>query len=658
MSKYGKENNEYTIRSINLKLVIKEELVEKVNGDFDVFSNLHDIGVNRYARLPDTKKETIAEEAKKMRRELKSEDISGTFVDLAIGQKSAESYFHQQGDKAKKDISRIDGEIKKLEKENINLTKPESIWFNPVKKVYGTCCMCGREGKMPLYSNMFKEALCEVCAVDFFPYRETIKQIKSRIRKNYPLCKDMVGKEKLSNGLIKEIDRFERSEEFKGTISNKVRLKGSQWNIDFETKLVTITLRQPRGKDKIQVEFLGDHYYNNFPTYGLLSDDHNFKKLIDDHVSGEGTAFLTRKIKSSDSCHIQYDYYLSIPTHYPMKMKEKVEGCIIVSARKVLIYINGNAKFVELYNPYLKKRIYGDKQKEIQGENKKLCICDWNRIPQKNHMLLTNLKKKLGFGWINEYEVTIKKSEDGKVVTIEDDNDINRSIEIIIDQDAGTAELKSVDNGNYSNRTLYIVESKDIAVKKKSEEKKYRKKDLYIEPQVPMPKKYAEGNLLKHIQHKNKETARHIVEEAKKMLSGEGSILVINYTGIHPEKETKIPIISLNDQIRNMLRYDSIYRGSISWGNLKVLTCPRCGTVLPEKLANRFIIRDIFLSKIKQWVCDEDNCGKYINSPILAVARQIMSSDVKELLKRPTKKQEEKDEQYCVNDPTILIDQI
>lgn len=53
MSKYKKENKEYTIRSINLKLVLTEELIEKINGEFDTFSNLYDIGVNRYARLPD-----------------------------------------------------------------------------------------------------------------------------------------------------------------------------------------------------------------------------------------------------------------------------------------------------------------------------------------------------------------------------------------------------------------------------------------------------------------------------------------------------------------------------------------------------------------------------------------------------------------------------
>lgn len=643
MSKYKKENKEYTIRSINLKLVLTEELIEKINGEFDTFSNLYDIGVNRYARLPDPTDETIAEEAKKMRRELKSEECSGTFVDLAIGRQGAESHFHLLRDTARKDIFHRDEEIKKLESENINLTKPKSVWFNPVKKVEGTCCMCGREGKMPHYSNEFKEALCEVCAVDFFKYRTIIKPIRRHVMKNYSLCKDMACKEKLSDGIIKEIDRFENQvKEFKGTISNKVKLKGGQWKIDFENRLATISLRKP--KEKIQVEFLGDHYYTKFPKYGLLSDVNKFKKLITDSVNRKGGAFLIRKNKNSDSEPLRYEYYLNIPTRYPMQVKEKVEGCILISPRRVLLYINGITKFIELYNPYLKKRIFETRQKEIQGENKDLCICDWNRLPNKNHMFLTNLKEKLGFDWINEYEVTVKKSEDGKTVIVEDDNNINRSIEISINQDAGTAELRSLNNGEYSNNTLYIVESK-----KNLEDNRYRKKELYLDPQVPMPKKYADGNLLKHVIHKNKETARHIVEEAKKMLSDEGSILLIDYTGIHPEKETKVPIISLNDQICNMMRYDSIYGGSIRWGRLKVLICPHCHTALPEKRANRFIVRDIFLSKIKPWICEEDNCDKRINSPLIAVARHIMSSDIKELLKRPTKKEKEEVDKDCKN---------
>lgn len=640
MSRYKKENNEYTIRSINLKLVIKEELVEKINGEFDVFSTLHDIGVNRYARLSDANKETIAEEAKKMRRELKSETCSGTFVDLAVGRKGAESYFHNLRDTAWDDILHRDGEIKKLEKENINLIKPESVWFNPAKKVEGKCCMCGREGKMPHYSNEFKEALCEVCAVDFFKYRTIIKPLRRHVKKNYFLCKDMAGKEKLSDGLIKEIDRFEKQvQEFKGTVSNKVKLKGGPWKVDFEKRLATIPLRKPGGKEKIQVEFVGDHYYTNFPEYGLLSDVNNFKKLIKEAENRKGGAWLIRKNISDDSEHPQYEYYLSIPTRYPMQIKEKVEGCILMSPRKVLLYINGDAKFVELYNPYLKKRIYETKQKEIQGKNKNLCVCDWNRLPIKNHMFLTNLRKKLGFDWINENDVTVKKSEDGKTVIVTDDNDINRSIEISISQETGTAELKSINNGECSNNTLYIVESK-----KNLEENRYKKKELYLDPQVPMPKKYADGNLLKHVRHKNKETARHIVEEAKKMLSDEGNILLVDYTGIHPEKETKVPIISLNDQIYNMLRYDSIYRGSIRWGRLKVLICPHCHTALPEKRDNRFIVRDIFMSKIKSWICQEDKCDIRINSPLIAVARHIMDSDIKELLKRPTKKEKEEND--------------
>jgi hypothetical protein len=645
MPKYKKENKGYSIRSINLKLVMPDEFVDKVNEDFEIYSNLHDIGVNRYARLQDQKKASFSEEAKKMRRELQSDDISGTFVDLAVGRQSAESYYHQKKDTAWNDILYMDKETRKLEKENVNLIKPESVYFNPVKNRYGTCCMCEREGKTPFYSNEFEEALCEVCAVDFFAYRETIKTVKRRVKKNYDLCKDMIDREKLSKGLVKVIDKLKGSEEFKGTISNKVKLKGGQWNVDFEERLATITLRKPRGRDKIQVEFLGDHYYDKFPTYGLYAEEYNFKRLIQDHLARKGTAFLIRAEKNDDSNPVKYDYYLSVPTHYPMNVKEKIEGCILVSVRRVLLYINGKAKFVELYNPYLKKRIYDLKQKDIQGQNKELCLCDWNRIPYKNHMLLNNLKKRLGFNWINEYEVTVKKSEDCSKVTIEDDNNVNRSIEIIISQDGESAELTSINDGERQSRTLYIVESKKKAeFGKNIDEKTYRRKDLYIEPQIPMPKKYAKGNLLKHVTHKNKETARRVVEEAKKMLSNEGCVVLVDYTRIHPEKEIKVPIISLNEQIKNMLRYDSIYKDSIRWGRLKVLICPHCHEMLPEKLANRFIIRDILFSKMKSWICDGDKCGEHINNPLIAVARHIMSSDINELLKIETKKEKEEDD--------------
>lgn len=520
--------------------------------------------------------------------------------------------------------------------------------------------MCGREGKIFWQHNEqeYNESLCEVCAVDFFAYRKPLATLNRNDKTNYFLCKDLASKEQLSKGLLKEINRFDKLiDPFKGTVSNKFKLKGGQWNMDFETKKITITLSN---LDKIQVPFSGgDYYYNNFPKYGLDSDIFKFRKLMEDHISRKGYASIIRINKGGIN-----SYYLSIPTHYPMQDRElkveEIEGCILISQRKVLLYINGKAKFIELYNPYLKKRIYGNKTKEIQQENADLCICDWNRIPKKNHMLLLNLKKKLGFDWVNDHDVTVIKSEDDNRVIIKDDYN-DRMIEISINRDTGIGELRLEEDGHsHISLILNIVERKKNLEKTKvvnqinlinTDKNKYNKQqstvrrtDIYLGPQIPMPKKYSDGNLLKHIRHKNKETARQIVEEAKKMLNG-GTVVLIDYKGMHPEGESIVPIGSLKDQINNMLRYDSIYGGSIYWGHLKVLTCPNCHKVLPEKKANRLIIRDIFLSDMTEWECEEDHCNKKINSPLIAVARHIMTGDMKEFLKKPTKKDIKKDEE-------------
>lgn len=636
----------FSHRSINLKIdtaKLSDQLIEKLDEDIEKFKNLHTVGVNRYVRLPDQKTKTLNEEAKKLRKELKVPGyISGTFVDLAIGAKGAESYVRQQRDAAIRDILHRDSEVKKIEKDNPNLIKLKSAWFNPAKNASGICTVCGRDGKIVRRANEKEykdEQLCEVCEVDFFTWRESLMAIKRKyILKNYVICKE-IGinpKYELSQGFLKEIARFEKPVEvFKKTVSNYFKIKGGQLKINWETRMATMTLSTA---EKIQVEFLGDYYYENFPQYGLDSDILKYKKLITDYLNNGGYSFLIRKFKDGN-----YQYYLSIPTRYPIVNKEKIEGCILVSQRRVLLYINGDVKFMELYNPYIKKRIYGGKQKEVQDQNKKLCICDWNRIPKKNHMFLSSLKKKLGFGWIDEHEVTVTKSEDGNKVIVKDDHDENKMIEISINRDTKTAELISGD----ISQTLHIVEREK---KLDEEEGTYIKTDIYIEPKIPMPKKYAGGNLLKYTRHKNKETARQVVEAAKQMLNKEGSVVLVDYTHMHPEGEAIIPAISLNSQIENMLKYDSIYRGSINWRNLKVLTCPICHEVLPERENNkRYFIRDIFLSKWNSWICEDNNCRKKINNSLIGVARYIMNSDMKELLKTKKEKEEEIKEDAILN---------
>jgi hypothetical protein len=253
-------------------------------------------------------------------------------------------------------------------------------------------------------------------------------------------------------------------------------------------------------------------------------------------------------------------------------------------------------------------------------------------------MFLLNLKNKLGYDWLNERDVSVRKSEDDNRVIIVDENNGHGTIEISLDREAGTASLVASDG---SSHTLYIVQHK------REGETGYSVTDLYVGEPVNMPKKYSDGNLLNYIEHKNKEVARQVVEEAKLMLSengsGNGSVVLIDMTYMHTQGEGVVPMIALNGQIMNMLKYDSIYKGSVYWGRLKELTCPNCGTVLQEKSENRYIIRDILFSNITSWVCEEDNCDNKINNPLIAVARHIMSSDIEDLLKKPTKKETKDD---------------
>ncbi len=657
---YSKKKEDYSIRTINVKLNSKIEDEEKFDENIEAYTLFHDIGVNRYAKLENPTKENIDEEAKKMRRELKKPGVySGTFVDNAVGKRAAESYFRDLRKRTKDDLYFRDKEIKKIEKENPNLTKLKNVWFSVIKNTEGTCSMCGRDkifykGCEPEYD----EGLCEVCAVDFFTFREPLKTINRKyIQKNYFLCKDIASKMKLSESLKKEIFRFDKpTEDFKKTISNKFKIKKGQLKMEFDPNIATITLMDG---EKIKVGFSGDYYINNFPKYGLYPGV-KFRTLIGDHLKRGGYAYLIRSDNDGKN-----EYYLSIPTHYPLVNKEfkyeNIKGCILISQRRVLLFINGKIKFIELFNPYIKKRIYGNKSKQIQKENAELCICDWNRIPKKNHKFLVNLKKKLGFDWVNEHDVTVTKSEDANRVIVKYDDDENKKIEIYVNKVNKTAELRS----NDISRKLYIVERKKKSEEVyQTEEKKYRKMELYLQPQIPIPKKYANGNLLKHIKHKNKEVARQIVEETKRMLNNDkdsSSVVLIDYTRMHPEKETVVPMISLNNQIRNMLKYDSIYGGSIDWNHLRILTCPNCNEILPEKSKGkvegkgRLTIRDIFLSKATKWVCEKDICNKKINNPLIAVAKNIMKGDMKKLLKKKKyeeneEKKDEKEKEYIIKD--------
>lgn len=624
----------FSIRTINVKLDPTEEQAKLLDKGIQTFSELHDIAVSRYAKLPDSK--MTGEEGKNLRRELKSDSCTGTFVDLAIGARGAERYFRTLIKMAKKDIIHCNNVALKLEKENVNLTKPESVWFNPAKSAEGQCSMCGREGKMPYATNepdINKEYLCEVCAVDFFKYRSELYSLKRYVKKNYFLCKELVSKIELSKGFENIMNKFDKPvEDFKGTISNRFKIKNGQLKMDFDTQIATLTLNDG---EKVGIKFVGEHYYTNFPKYGLDSDTNKYRTLVTKFLNEGGYPSLVRKNKDENI----FEYYLSIPVHYPSVNRElKPEGVIIVSQRKVMLYINNKIKFVELFNPYFRKRVFERKHKDVQQQNAELSLCHWHLIPKKNRMFLLNLRDKLEYDWMKERNVTVTKSEDDNMVTITDDRDPNNVVKITLDRAVRTAKLIASDG---TTHTLHIVSHKKEG---KDGVSRYSVTDLYIDQPVSMPNKYSDGNLLNYIEHKNKEVSRHIVEEAKKLLSDKGSVLLLDLTYMHPEGEGIVPMVALNDQIRNMLKYDSIYGGSVYWGRLRILTCPNCHSVQPEKSENRLVIRDILLSKVTSWICESEGCGSKINSPLIAVARHIMSSDIEELLKKPTKKETKKDE--------------
>jgi len=95
-------------------------------------------------------------------------------------------------------------------------------------------------------------------------------------------------------------------------------------------------------------------------------------------------------------------------------------------------------------------------------------------------------------------------------------------------------ELLKLIASDGTTHTLHIVSHKKEG---KDGVSRYSVTDLYIDQPVSMPNKYSDGNLLNYIEHKNKEVSRHIVEEAKKLLTDKGSVLLLDLTYMHPEGE-------------------------------------------------------------------------------------------------------------------------
>jgi len=482
-------------------------------------------------------------------------------------------------------------------------------------------------------SNEFDEFLCDVCFMDFRKFRQDLKFIRRRyISKFFFLCKKIADEHEISLSLRKLLEKYSAPNvSLKNTVTDKAGIKKFTVKIDWENK--TVSMKTHSGKT-MHAEFLGENYYSNYPQYGYMADTNKFKKLITDFINKGGYPSLLRHRENG-----QTDFYLSIPTHYPApQTKLPVRGYILVSARSILLYINGKIEFFRLNKIYFKKRIFESKRAKISKFNDDLLLFEWNQVGRYNRKLLKNLKNKLGFVWGEKPEVI--KSEDGKTIRISSEN---VTAEISLDDNGDTAILTS---GNGDKSTLYAVETM-------SKDEKYTTLKIYLQKPVPMPRKYSEGNLLKYIKHQNQITARIITEKIKPELPENSGVVLIDYTYLHSEGEGVVtPITSLNGQIKNMLQYEGIYSGSVPWTRLKELICPGCQNTL-EKAEDRYIIRDILLSNTNSWICD-CNFNNRINNPLIVVAKN-MESNIEELLKPLTGKEKVEGEELEAERVPLLL---
>lgn len=638
-----KKKNKPVIRTINLKLKpIDDDALNYYNDYIDFYSIVHDAAVNKYTQSGQLKPLGIKGAMKdylnpaqkeEFRKELRDLGCSGTFIDLAIGKSGASAYYQAQLKKAKKDIIFRDSKIRKIESKSPNLLKLRSVYFPKINDARGECAMCGKKGDMTNKSNECEEYLCDVCFMDFRKFRQDLKFIRRRyISKFFFLCKKIAEEHEISQSLRKLLEQYSAPNvSLKNTVTDKAGIKKRTVKINWDNK--TVSMKTHSGKI-MQAEFLGENYYTNFPQYGYMADTNKFKKLITDFINKGGYPSLLRHRENG-----QTDFYLSIPTHYPApQTKLPVRGYILVSARSILLYINGKIEFFKLNKIYFKKRIFESKRAKISKFNDELLLFEWNQVGKFNGKLLKNLKNKLDFVWGEKPEVI--KSDDGKTIRISSEN---VTAEISLDDNGDTAILTS---GNGDKRTLYAVETM-------SKDEKYTTLKLYLQKPVPMPRKYSEGNLLKYIKHQNQITARIITEKIKPELPENSGVVLIDYTYLHSEGEGIVtPIVSLNGQIKNMLQYEGIYVGSVSWTRLKELICPGCQNTL-EKAEDRYIIRDILLSNTNSWIC-ECNFNNGINNPLIVVAKN-MESNIEELLKPLTVKEKVEGEELEAERVPLLL---
>lgn len=401
----SKRKDNYPIRTINLKLIPNIEQEQGLDDYIDNFSSHHDEAMNRFlfsgrteAFPKGTKGVTgcflnPAEKAM-LWKDLGQTGSSGTFIDLAAGS-SASADFKARLKKVRKELKAKDNEIRKLETENPALLKPTSVWFQEIgmsKRVTSKCVMCGEKGKHLYKSDETEESICDVCALDFFRFHKEIKTLRRHAVTDYYLCKKICEEENVSKSLKKIIERFQAPlEKLSGTSTDKAMYKKGAVKIDFDTKTATLQLRKKLdgGIPKIEVKFLGEGYYLDYPHYGYQSDQNKFKNLILDFLKNGGYPNIFRRIVMGKK-----EYFLSIPTHYPVSEVQKpVKGCILVSNRSILVYTKDAAPaFIKLYKPYMRKRIKHAKGDKVKDHNKNLYLFNWESVPQKESLPIEKLK--------------------------------------------------------------------------------------------------------------------------------------------------------------------------------------------------------------------------------------------------------------------------
>lgn len=403
------------IRTVNLKLCPTSEQIPLLNKFITDFGIAHDIAVNeifetgrtRVLGIDGSKSSFLYPEEKTALKNKISEfayQKNRTQIEAAIGMSTATAYMTEKYDKIRSDISFRENKIKDLIEKNVDgrIFFVKGIYFNKEKNSKeGVCSVC-KNNVITYYwtneTNVGQECICKPCFDVFLEYRKQIKDIKRKGIKNIKVYEAYEQKEKVSD-LFKII--MDDVRDYRNYIINKYGSpisyfshtssnKTLNWHqkhvikaIDFDKKLITVRLDKD---NTIHIPFVGEHYYTNYPKYGYEAKSNTFKKLIHDHLNERaGNSFFIRNVSEKNGI----SFYLSVPTNYPISKEiYPTGGCIITSSRFVLVYTPQKIIFINLYNHYIKKRMFKREQDKINNKWKKQKN-EWRR--QKN----IAIKKKL-----------------------------------------------------------------------------------------------------------------------------------------------------------------------------------------------------------------------------------------------------------------------